>query len=88
MYYTMTVAPEGMSKEQALLSLVVAQDAPHVFLQKLGFQTISVDISGEMILKARELDPAGDHRLININKGLEYPVMYQSARQRHRYQRT
>ena len=34
------------------------------FLQKLGFNTIGVDISGDMIRKARELDPKGDYCLI------------------------
>lgn len=34
------------------------------FLQKLGFNTIGVDISEEMLKKAREIDPKGDYRLI------------------------
>ena len=34
------------------------------FLQRLGFQVIGVDISAEMLQKAREKDPAGDYRLI------------------------
>ena len=34
------------------------------FLQKLGFQTIGIDISEGMIGKAREIDPEGDYRLI------------------------
>lgn len=34
------------------------------FLQKLGFQTIGIDISEDMIEKAREIDPEGDYRLI------------------------
>jgi len=33
-------------------------------LQKLGFSTIGVDISEEMLKKARELDPEGDYRLL------------------------
>src|SRR3990170_5316714 len=35
------------------------------FLQKLGFDTIGVDISEDMVKKAREIDPAGNYRLIN-----------------------
>jgi SAM-dependent methyltransferase len=35
------------------------------FLQKLGFEVIGVDISEDMIKKAREIDPEGDYRLIN-----------------------
>jgi SAM-dependent methyltransferase len=34
------------------------------FLQKLGFNAVGVDISEDMIRKARELDPKGDYRLI------------------------
>jgi ubiquinone/menaquinone biosynthesis C-methylase UbiE len=34
------------------------------FLQRLGFTTIGVDISQEMLEKAREIDPKGDYRLI------------------------
>jgi len=34
------------------------------FLRKLGFDAVGVDISEDMIRKARELDPKGDYRLI------------------------
>lgn len=34
------------------------------FLQKLGFSVVGVDISLDMIKKAREMDPKGDYRLI------------------------
>jgi len=34
------------------------------FLQKLGFDVVGVDISEDMIKKARELDPKGDYCLI------------------------
>ncbi|NWG10905.1 class I SAM-dependent methyltransferase [Candidatus Bathyarchaeota archaeon] len=34
------------------------------FLQKLGFSTVGVDISADMLEKARELDSKGDYRLI------------------------
>ena len=34
------------------------------FLRKLGFEMVGVDISPEMISKAREIDPQGDYRLI------------------------
>ena len=34
------------------------------FLRKLGFETIGIDVSPEMILKAKEIDPDGDYRLI------------------------
>jgi len=34
------------------------------FLQKLGFSTVGVDISEDMIKKAREIDPEGNYRLI------------------------
>jgi SAM-dependent methyltransferase len=34
------------------------------FLQKLGFEVTGVDISEDMIGKAREADPGGDYRLI------------------------
>ncbi len=35
------------------------------FLQKLGFTTVGVDISEEMLNKAREIDPGGDYRLLS-----------------------
>jgi SAM-dependent methyltransferase len=35
------------------------------FLQKLGFAVVGIDISSDMIVKAREFDPAGYYRLIN-----------------------
>jgi SAM-dependent methyltransferase len=34
------------------------------FLQKFGFDAIGIDISGDMIKKAKEIDPKGDYRLI------------------------
>jgi len=34
------------------------------FLQKLGFDTIGIDIAEDMIKKAREIDPDGDYRLV------------------------
>jgi SAM-dependent methyltransferase len=34
------------------------------FLRKLGFDVVGVDISEEMIMKAKELDQEGDYRLI------------------------
>ncbi|MFX0086157.1 MAG: class I SAM-dependent methyltransferase [Candidatus Hodarchaeota archaeon] len=34
------------------------------FLQKIGFETIGVDIAEEMIIKARELDPDGNYCII------------------------
>ena len=34
------------------------------FLQKIGFDSIGVDISADMIKKAREIDPKGDYRLM------------------------
>ena len=34
------------------------------FLSRLGFAAAGVDISADMIRKAREMDPAGDYRLI------------------------
>lgn len=34
------------------------------FLQKIGFDVIGVDISDDMIKQARQIDPAGDYRLI------------------------
>jgi ubiquinone/menaquinone biosynthesis C-methylase UbiE len=34
------------------------------FLKKYAFNTVGVDISGEMLEKAREIDPHGDYRLI------------------------
>ena len=33
-------------------------------LRGLGFEVVGVDISADMIRKARELDPAGDYRLV------------------------
>jgi SAM-dependent methyltransferase len=34
------------------------------FLQKIGFDTVGIDIAGDMVKKAREIDPNGDYRLI------------------------
>jgi SAM-dependent methyltransferase len=34
------------------------------FLRRLGFEPIGVDISEEMVSRARELDPQGDYRVI------------------------
>jgi SAM-dependent methyltransferase len=34
------------------------------FLKKLGFNVVGVDISEDMVKKARDLDPEGDYRLI------------------------
>jgi len=34
------------------------------FLAGLGFEVVGVDISPEMVLKAREIDPRGDYRVI------------------------
>ena len=35
------------------------------FLQKLGFKTSGVDISRDMIIKARQLDPEGEYYLVD-----------------------
>jgi SAM-dependent methyltransferase len=35
------------------------------FLRDLGFQVIGVDIAPPMLARARELDPAGDYRLVS-----------------------
>ena len=37
------------------------------FLRKLGFDAIGIDISEDMIARAREIDPQGDYRLIDDN---------------------
>jgi SAM-dependent methyltransferase len=37
------------------------------FLEKLGFAAVGVDISADMIAKARELDKSGDYRLMPDN---------------------
>jgi SAM-dependent methyltransferase len=34
------------------------------FLQKLGFEAVGIDVSADMIRRAREIDPRGDYRLI------------------------
>nr|NIO37073.1 methyltransferase domain-containing protein [Candidatus Bathyarchaeota archaeon] len=34
------------------------------FLRRLGFTAVGVDISEDMLKKAKELDPKGDYRLI------------------------
>jgi SAM-dependent methyltransferase len=38
------------------------------FLRQLGFEVTGVDIAGDMIRKARELDPSGDYRLIRSDE--------------------
>jgi SAM-dependent methyltransferase len=42
------------------------------FLKRLGFDAIGVDISAEMVAKAKEFDPTGDYRLLGTEglKGL------------------
>lgn len=37
------------------------------FVKKLGFETVGVDISADMVAKARELDRNGDYRLMPDN---------------------
>ncbi len=44
------------------------------FVRQLGFDATGVDIAPEMIAKARELDPAGDYRLIKDDSLSEFPV--------------
>ncbi len=34
------------------------------FLRRLGFEAVGVDVSADMIRKAREIDPEGDYRLV------------------------
>ena len=43
------------------------------FLQKLGFDTIGVDISKEMIKKASEIDSKGNYHLIDDSKFSQFP---------------
>ncbi|MBI4718542.1 MAG: methyltransferase domain-containing protein [Planctomycetes bacterium] len=35
------------------------------FLARLGLRTVGVDIAGEMVRRARSIDPAGDYRLVD-----------------------
>jgi len=35
------------------------------FLRRLGFDTTGIDISEQMVLKARELDPSGEYRVVD-----------------------
>lgn len=35
------------------------------FLSRLGYNIVGIDISGDMIKKAREIDPQGDYRVID-----------------------
>jgi len=43
------------------------------FLRELGFAAVGVDISPEMLARAREIDPAGDYRLIPGDDMSELP---------------
>jgi len=38
------------------------------FLRRLGFETVGVDVSADMIRKAREIDPSGDYRLVEAGR--------------------
>ncbi len=38
------------------------------FLQQLGFSTVGIDISAEMVQRARAFDPEGDYRVITEGK--------------------
>ena len=42
------------------------------FLRQLGFEVTGVDIAEDMIGKARELDPAGDYRLIPCDDLIQF----------------
>lgn len=44
------------------------------FLRALGFDTTGVDISAEMIAKARELDTGGDYRLVGQDGPVAFPA--------------
>ncbi len=44
------------------------------FLRKLGFETVGVDISPEMIAKAKELDSSGDYRVVKDDDLSAFPV--------------
>jgi SAM-dependent methyltransferase len=43
------------------------------FVRELGFETVGVDISPEMIAKARELDPSGDYRVVKDDDLSAFP---------------
>lgn len=43
------------------------------FVRQLGFATVGIDISPEMVAKARELDPSGDYRLVAGDDFSELP---------------
>jgi ubiquinone/menaquinone biosynthesis C-methylase UbiE len=42
------------------------------FLQKLGFRAVGVDISADMLKKARELDPKGEYSLIKEGEFIQF----------------
>ena len=44
-----------------------------IFLKKLGFAVVGVDISRDMMKKARELDPNGDYRLVDEGDLSDFP---------------
>ncbi len=43
------------------------------FLRALGFEPLGIDIAGSMLVRARELDPAGDYRLVGDGDLTELP---------------
>jgi ubiquinone/menaquinone biosynthesis C-methylase UbiE len=45
------------------------------FLQKLGFDTVGVDISEDMLKKAREIDPKGNYRLVEDGNLSQFKAM-------------
>jgi ubiquinone/menaquinone biosynthesis C-methylase UbiE len=34
------------------------------FLRKLGFDAVGIDVSSDMVMKAKEIDPEGDYRIV------------------------
>jgi SAM-dependent methyltransferase len=46
------------------------------FLERLGFRTIGIDISGAMLERARALDPGGDYRLVTPESLAALPVRF------------
>ncbi|MEM1167773.1 MAG: methyltransferase domain-containing protein [Cyanobacteria bacterium P01_H01_bin.35] len=67
-----TIAEQGLLRDSFVLDVGCGTGRSSRFLKALGNNVVGVDISPEMIAKARKADPKGEYHLLKPKQGLPF----------------